>query len=153
MITFNEEPIADLILTELWPLLVDHREELTTNKALMVLDPDVERYRAAEEAGMGLSIVARDGHQIVGYSINFIAPHIHYKQVLMVCNDALWTSHSHRAQIGSQLMDETKAAGRRRGAMLMAWHAKPNTTLDRVLRVQVRRERMRIQDTIYTEEL
>lgn len=153
MITFTEQPIADIIETELWPLLVEHREELTTNKALMKLNPDVERYRTAEASGYGLSIVARDGTQIVGYSINFIAPHIHYKDVLMVYNDALFTVHSHRAQVGQQLMDETCAAGRRRGAQLMAWHAKPDTTLDRILKLQVRRKRMRIQDIVYTQEL
>lgn len=153
MITFTEQPIADIIETELWPLLVDHREELTTNKQLMTLNPDVERYRNAEAEGFGLTIVARDGEQIVGYSINFIAPHIHYKDVLMVYNDALWTSHSHRARIGAQLMAETKVAGKRRGAAIMAWHAKPGTTLDRILQIEVRRKHARVQDTIYTEEL
>lgn len=153
MITFTEQPIADIIETELWPLLVDHREELTTNKVLMKLNPDVARYREAEAAGWGLTIVARDGERIVGYSINFVAPHIHYKDVLMVYNDALWTAHSHRALIGAQLMDETKIAGRARGARLMAWHAKPDTTLDRVLKIRVRRKRARVQDIVYTEEL
>jgi len=153
MITFTEQPIADIIETELWPLLVDHREELTTNKALMKLNPDVERYRNAEAEGFGVTIVARDGDQIVGYSINFVAPHIHYRDVLMVYNDALWTSHSHRALIGAQLMDATREAGKRRGAQLMAWHAKPDTTLDRIMRIEVRRKRARVQDTVYTEEL
>lgn len=153
MITFTEQPIADIIETELWPLLVEHREELTTNKALMKLAPDVERYREAERIGCGLSIVARDNDQIVGYSINLLAPHMHYRDVLMVYNDALWTSHSHRALVGAPLMDETRAAGRRHGAHIMAWHAKPDTTLDRVLRVQVRRKRARVQDIVYTEEL
>lgn len=153
MITFTEQPVADIIETELWPLLVEHREELTTNKVLMQLAPDVERYRNAEADGFCMSVVARDGVQIVGYSVNFIAPHIHYRHVLMVYNDALWTARSHRAQIGAQLMDETRAAGLRRGAHLMAWHAKPGTTLDRIMRVGVRRGRLRVQDTVYTEEL
>lgn len=153
MITLTEQPIADIIETELWPLLVEHREELTTNKALMRLNPDVDRYRHAEASGFGMTIVARDGDQIVGYSINFVAPHIHYKDVLMVYNDALWTTHSHRALVGAQLMAETKAAGKRRGASLMAWHAKPNTTLDRILRIAVRRKSARVQDVVYTEEL
>ena len=119
----------------------------------MKLNPDVERYRNAEAEGFGLTIVARDGDQIVGYAINFIAPHIHYRDVLMVYNDALWTAHSHRAQVGAQLMAETRAAGKRRGAQLMAWHAKPGTTLDRVLQIAVRRKRARVQDIVYTEEL
>lgn len=153
MITYREQPIADIIETELWPLLVDHREELTTNKALMKLNPDVERYRHAEETGYGLSIVARDGVQIVGYSINFIAPNIHYKDVLMVYNDALWTEPAYRAQIGADLMTETETAARAHGAQLMAWHAKPGTTLDRILQIEVRRKRARVQDIVYTREL
>lgn len=153
MITFTEQPIADIIESELWPLLVEHREELTTNKVLMRLNPDVERYREAERAGFGLSIVARDGERIVGYSINFVAPHIHYKDVLIVYNDALWTTHSHRATVGAQLMAETEAASLRRGARLMAWHAKPGTTLDRIMQIEVRRKRARVQDIVYTKEL
>lgn len=152
-ITFTEQPIAEIIETELWPLLVEHREELTTNKALMKLAPDVDSYRAAELDGRGLSIVARDGEQIVGYSINFIAPHLHYREVLVVFNDALWTSHTYRALVGAALMDATRQAGRLRGAHLVAWHAKPHTTLDRLMKLQVRRQRARVQDTVYTEEL
>lgn len=153
MITFTEQPIADIIETELWPLLVEHREELTTNKVLMRLNPDVERYREAERAGFGLSIVAREDEQIVGYSINFIAPHIHYRDVLMVYNDALWTTHAYRSTVGAQLMKATREAGARHGARLMAWHAKPGTTLDRIMQIEVRRERARVQDIVYTEEL
>lgn len=153
MLTLTEQPIAEIIETELWPLLVEHREELTTNKVLMKLAPDVDRYRAAERDGYGLSIVARDAGEVVGYSINFIAPHIHYRDVLVVFNDALWTSHSHRALAGAALMDATRQAGRARGANLMAWHAKPDTTLDRLMKIKVRRKRARIQDIVYSEEL
>lgn len=153
MITFTEQAVADIIETELWPLLVEHREALTTNKALMKLAPDVDRYRAIEEAGQGVSVVARDGDRVVGYSVNFVAPHLHYCEVVVGVNDVLWTSPDYRARIGAQLMDETKAACRRRGARLLCWHAKPDTTLDRLMRIAVRRQRARVQDTIYTEEL
>lgn len=152
-LTYTDQPISHLIEGELWPLLVQHREELTTNKALMKLNPDVACYRAMEEAGTCFSIVVRDGEQIVGYSINIIAPHLHYRDVLMVYTDALWTTHEHRSRIGVPLMDATRAASRARGAHLLAWHAKPDTPLDRVMRIQVRRGRARVQDTVYTEEL
>lgn len=152
-VTFAEEPIADIIETEMWPLLVEHREELTTNKALMVLKPDVERYRAMEAQGACFTVMARDEGRIVGYAINLISPNIHYRDVLTVYNDALWTLPSHRCAIGAPLMDAARAASRARGAHVLLWHAKPDTILDRVMRIQVRRKRAKVQDVVYSETL
>ena len=43
-----------------------HWEELTTHKDLMVLKPDVDRYREAERAGMMEIIAAFHGLFLVG---------------------------------------------------------------------------------------
>jgi len=148
-LTITQEPIAHMLDSELRPLLVDHREELTTNKALMQLAPDVERYAALEAAGVVLALVARDGDLIVGYSINFVAQHLHYASVRMCTNDVLFVAKSHRATLGLRLIHATEEAARERGAQVMAWHAKPDTHLEAILR----RRECRVQDIVFTKEL
>jgi GNAT superfamily N-acetyltransferase len=148
-ITIDEEPIAEILEGELWPLLVDHREELTTNKALMELAPDVERYRDAESKGALLGLVARDDGRPVGYSINFVSPHLHYMRMCMAMNDVLFVAKTHRASLGIRLLNATEEAARKRGAHLMAWHAKPGTPLESILH----RRGCRVQDVVFTKEL
>jgi GNAT superfamily N-acetyltransferase len=147
--TIAEEPIAEIIEGELWPLLVEHREELTTNKALMELAPDVARYAEAEAAGALLGIVARIDGQVVGYSVNFVAPNLHYMRVRMAVNDVFFVDKAHRGVLGLRLMRATREAAKARGAHLMAWHAKPGTPLESILR----RQGCRVQDIVFTEEL
>jgi hypothetical protein len=144
----TEEPIAGK-LDELWPLLVDHREELTTNKALMELAPDWPRYIAMEEAGLLFSLVAREGPEIVGYSVNFIGQHLHYSRLRFASNDVLFVSKKHRASIGLRLIKATRQAAAAHGAKVMHWHAKPGTPLEAILR----RQSCRVQDIMFTEEL
>lgn len=148
-LTIAEEPIAEIIESELWPLLVQHREELTTNKALMELAPDVARYRDAENAGALLALIAREDGRIVGYSGNFVLPHIHYMRLRMCANDVLFVDQAHRASLGLRLIHATEQAARARGAQLMAWHAKPGTPLENILR----RRGCRVQDIVFTKEL
>lgn len=148
-LTITEEPVADIIESELWPLLVEHREELTTNKALMELAPDVARYRQAEAAGAVLALIAREGGRIVGYSVNFVSPHIHYMRMTICANDVLFVDRDHRARLGLRLLRATEEAAKARGCDLMCWHAKPDTHLDAILR----RREYRVQDVIYTRPL
>lgn len=145
----TEEPIAGMLEHELWPLLVDHREELTTNKALMELAPDVARYQQAEQQGALASLVARVGSQIVGYSINFVGQHLHYSHLRYMHNDVLFVSKSHRASTGLRLLRATREMAKAHGARIMTWHAKPGTPLESILR----RQRCRVQDIVFTEEL
>lgn len=153
-LTITREDVAELIPTELWPLLVDHREEVTTNKEIMVLAPDMARYRAAQMAGALLGLVARDNGRAVGYSINFLAPALHYMRTAMCHNDVLFVAKSHRATLGLRLMKATEQVARRLvpddTPLLMCWHAKPDTSLDKILR---RRPGYRVQDIIHTKEI
>lgn len=145
----TEEPIAGMLEHELWPLLQDHREELTTDKALMELAPDVERYQQAEEIGALFSLVARVGPQIVGYSINFVGPHLHYSKLRYAHNDVLFVSKTHRSTVGVRLLTATRRAAKAHGAQIMTWHAKPGTPLEKILR----RQQCRLQDLLFTERL
>lgn len=150
-LTIDQEPIADIIESELWPLLVEHREELTTNKALMKLAPDTARYRDLEAAGSLCGLVVRDeARAVAGYSVNFIAPHLHYSECVAAHNDVLFLRRDHRqGTLGLRLLRATEDACRAHGAALICWHAKPGTSLEQILR----RRAYRVQDVIFSKEL
>lgn len=100
----------------------------------MVLKPDTERYRHAESSGLMFTLFAYDGDQIVGYSANFVTPHLHYSDLTMCMNDVLYIAKSHRGgRTGLQLIRETERVAKERGAQLMMWHAKQGTALETLL--------------------
>lgn len=133
------------------PLLEQHVEELTTRKDLMVLDPDWAKYQALEAAGIVLALFAWAGDELIGYSVTFIGPHLHYKQLRYAHNDVLFLAQNYRGapRVGMQLIAETERLAKERGARLMTWHAKQGTALDSLLR----REGYAVQDILYTREL
>lgn len=135
---------------ELQPLWEEHREELTTNKELMQLKPDMPKYQALHESGQLFSFVLKKNGEVVGYSINFLLHNMHYADVLMMQNDLLFLSKDHRTgRAGLILMETTLELARQLGAHMMVWHAKPDTALDKILK----RRNVKVQDIVYTQEL
>lgn len=134
----------------LMPLLQAHRDELATAKHLMEVAPHLDAYRALEQSGALLALVAYREVEIVGYSINFIGPHMHYSGLRYVQNDALYVKPQHRGGwLGLRLMRETERLAKEQGARLMMWHAKPGTTLEKMMR----RLDYGIQDIVYSKEI
>ena len=132
-----------------WHLLVQHRDELTTNKELMVLAPDWPRYKAMEDAGMLVTLFVYFNDEIVGYSCNIVGANLHYAGLRYAHNDVLYTAPEHRGRVGMRLIHETERVVAEEGAKLMLWHAKPDTALDVILP----RLGYRLQDKMYTKEL
>lgn len=121
---------ATQYIADAWPLLADHREELATNKELMVLKPDMPVYVNLEDNDALLSLGAFDGDRIVGYSVNIIARNLHYADVLMCQNDVLYLDPEYRTgPNGLRLIRQTERLAKERGCHLMLWHAKPGTNL------------------------
>lgn len=144
------ESFETLPAAEIWPLLEDHREELTTNKALMVLAPDMERYILCERMGAFFALMARDNGVLVGYSGNFIAQNLHYKGFRYANNDVLFLAKTHRkGSLGLRMIRETEKEAQRRGAQMMVWHAKPKTSLDAIMP----KLSYRVQDVMYSKTL
>lgn len=128
----------------------EHYEELATNKTLMVLAPDVEQYRRYEQAGMLFAVLAYEGEQIVGYSVNVLGKNLHYSALLVAENDVLFVGKAHRAgRVGMRLIEMTKALAAKRGAGMMLWHAKEGTPLAGILP----RLGCKVQDIIYSTPL
>jgi predicted GNAT superfamily acetyltransferase len=132
---------------QMYDLLHEHWIELATDKNLMALAPDWERYAALEELGKLFVIYAYKGDKLIGYSANIVDTHIHYSDLTVCSNDVLFIEKSERGGIGRELMAATREVGKERGAQLMLWHAKPGTALDHVLSA------VPVQDIIHSERL
>lgn len=131
-------------------LMREHWLELAKNKVLMVLKPDAARYRAMEQAGLILALGAFDGDVLVGYSVGFIGPHLHYADLVVVQNDVLFIAKSHRlGRTGYRLIQATEQLAKSRGAQMLVWHAKEDTPLDSLLP----RLGYGVQDILYSKEL
>lgn len=128
----------------------EHWDEIAKNKHLMVLDPDVEQYHMLEQAGRLFAVLAYDGDEMIGYSVNILSVNLHYSSLLMAHNDVLFVKPTHRAgRLFMRMRDATIAEARRRGARLMLWHAKEGTPLAAILP----RMGCSVQDIILSEEL
>ena len=111
--------------------------------------PDVPRFEMLEQAGVLLMLGVFVHGELVGYSINIFARHLHYEFMLMQ-NDALFLLPEHRqGRVGLRLLRETERLARERGAVYMVWHAKPNTALDAMLP----KMGYGVQDILYSKEL
>lgn len=133
-------------------LLREHWEEVAKLKHLFVLNPDWQAYEEFESSGLLLALAAWEGDKLVGYSANVIHKNRHYRDVAMCQNDVLFVASSHRGtSTGIRLMRETERMAKERGAQVVLWHAKPNSTLDRMLGREG--SAYHVQDIIYAREV
>ena len=131
-------------------LLTKHWEESARNKELMKLSPDYNMYNMLEANGTLVCLGAYIDKLLVGYSVNMIKPHLHYSTLICGYNDLLFVDDDHRgSSLGLKLIKETKKELEKRGAKLMLWHAKENTTLA----ILLPKLGCKIQEIIYSEEL
>lgn len=130
-------------------LLQDHWGEVARNKDLMELAPDWARYEALDDAGVLLFLTARKEGRLVGYSCNIVGTHLHYRHLTVASNDVLYLAPGARGTLGLRLIRRTEEEAERAGAKLMLWHAKPDSTLDRLLQAKG----YGVQDIIYTRPL
>ena len=145
-----EEFQATKFKKELEFLFIDHREELTTNKDLMVLNIDWPKYEILEQNGNLLSLVAHTGREIVGYSVNIVTNNLHYSDVIVCQNDVLYLTPKFRTGYnGIKPIKETERLAKLRGCHLVLWHSKQDTNLEKLLP----RLKYRTQDIIFSKEL
>lgn len=144
------EVTIDDVFIAITPLFVEHREETTTNKELMQLKPDMERYRLLEVKNILLVLAAYLEGKLVGYSVTFIDSHLHYADLVCANNDLIFVQKEYRnTKIGLNLIQETERIAKERGAKFMLWHAKEDTALSNLLP----RMGCSVQDIVYSKEL
>lgn len=131
-------------------LFKEHWDEVAKNKSLMVLKPDRERYLGLEASGNLVTLFAYHGDEIVGYSCNIVSTHLHYSDLLCGYNDVLFIREDHRnSPLGLRLIKRTELELKNRGVKLILWHAKQNSTLDKILP----RLKCDVQEIIYSKVL
>lgn len=145
-----KEVTLDEILPQVFQLLIEHREESTTHKHLMILNPNWEKYQQMERSGLLLILAAFDGDKAVGYSLNIVTKHLHYKDLVYSNNDVLFVSKDYRGtKAGIKLILEAEKACKAKGSKFHILHAKQDTALDKLLP----RVGYTVQDIIYSKEL
>lgn len=145
-----KEVSIDEIFDNIQDLFIEHREEVTTHKHIMILNPDMDKYRKMEEQGVLLILAAYVENKVVGYSVSFVCPHIHYADLIHAMNDLLFVKKEYRnSMIGFKLIKETERKAKGRGARFMLWHAKENTSLA----VMLPGMGCGIQDIVFSKEL
>lgn len=137
-------------ISQLSSLLDEHWLELAKNKNLMILSPDLERYRALEDSGKLFAIAAYLDGEVVGYSVNFLTPHMHYSGLFCCYNDLLFVTKKYRNNsIGGRVIAVTEKMAKERGAQVMFWHAKENTPLSELLPYRG----CKLQELVFSKEL
>lgn len=122
------ERYADVI-GEIKPLLEAHWREIASFQDAIPLDPNFDAYERMEAAGTLVILAARRDGALVGYSIFFLLPHVHYQTSLFAMNDILYLAPDERANgTGVRLIKQSERVMREHGARLISWHIKP--TLD-----------------------
>jgi len=115
------------------PLLEAHYQELG-NTQRYELAPNYNQYHYIADAGNLIMLLAFDEDVCVGYSVNFLSPHVHYMRQRVCSNDVLFVAKDYReGSIGGRLMARTAKEAKAAGATVLHWHAKPNTALFTIL--------------------
>lgn len=93
-----------------------HWQEIALDKAKVPLNPDVDTFRALEDAGLLLIVTARDGEKMVGYHVSIVRPHLHYKQSLTAYADMYFIHPDYRqGMTGVRLFKYLEGVLRERG--------------------------------------
>lgn len=131
------------IATETWSeaqpdievLCVRHWEEIAHNKSLIPLDPDWEKYKQLEAAGMLSVTTARDDvGALVGYQVYLITPHLHYRSSMTAMSDILYLAPEHRqGRLGINLMKHAEQELRNRNVQRVMQNVKLSNDWGRIL--------------------
>lgn len=94
MVTYQRESVAGTF-DEMMPLLIEHWKEVAHYQDIE-LEPDIENYIRLEEAGMIKVFTCRLDKLLIGYSVYFVRPNMHYRNSLQAVQDILFISKEHR---------------------------------------------------------
>jgi GNAT superfamily N-acetyltransferase len=115
MLTAQVESLTEQ-LAELKPILPIHWEELALDKDKVPLDPQYGVYLARDAQGEVLFVTLRDGGELMGYFIGFVAPGLHYRTCLTLTMDIFYVVPEHRGKHGGvALFEAVKKEAKRRG--------------------------------------
>jgi len=123
-IQFSEEKIKDTI-EELKPLLEAHYKEVHLFPDKIPFNPDYDTYLAMEEAGVINLITVRDEGKLIGYTVAFLYPNLHYQDHVYAVNDIIYLDPLYRKEGHvDTLLRYAENVYKRLGASVMTLHMK-----------------------------
>ena len=125
MISIQRENI-DQCIKDIGPLLEKHWLEVALHHDDIKLEPDIERYARIEELGKLVIVTARDGANLIGYSIFLLQNHIHYASLLYAANDVIFLDSAYRkgTTAGIRLIKTSESILQAMGCKKIVWHIK-----------------------------
>jgi len=78
------------------PLFRAHWEEIARHREQVPLDPDWQRYQALEDGGVLFAVTMRRAWRLVGYLTYLVAPHLHYRSLVVGAQDMIYVAPEHR---------------------------------------------------------
>lgn len=125
MITFQKEPMFPFV-HEAMALFKEHYEEIAERTDVIELDPDLDRYKALENAKILEVHTARDGDKLVGYSVWMVVNHLHYKKSVTASSDILYIHPEYRkGLLGYKFLKWTIEEIKTRSPQRILFHMKP----------------------------
>ena len=125
MITFQKESLG-VFLSESMEMLKEHYKEIAEGQDVIEFDPDLDRYYEMEKRGILDVHTARDEGKLVGYSLWFTAPHLHYKKSLTSHSDLLYVTPEYRkGMFGARFIKWTTDEIKKRNPQRILFHVKP----------------------------
>lgn len=94
-VTYREENFRD-VYEDFAELFKKHWEEIANNKNEIKLSVDYDGYIQLDKLGKLHLVTARDDGKLIGYTMNFVIRHFHYKDNLFGINDILFVSPEYR---------------------------------------------------------
>jgi GNAT superfamily N-acetyltransferase len=133
MFTAAPERLADILDSEIKPLLPMHWEALALNRDRVPLDPQYDIYLRREQIGEVCCVVLRHNGRLVGYWITFVAPGLHYRTCLNGTMDILFIHPDHRRGPAALVLGRTvERELRRRGVQWWAAGEKLHAPIGRL---------------------
>lgn len=94
-VEFHVEPFSRW-RHEAEPLFRAHWEEIARHREQVALDPDWARYQALEDASTLLAVTMRQAWKLAGYATFLVAPHLHYRQIVVGSQDMIYVAPEFR---------------------------------------------------------
>lgn len=130
-------------------LFAAHAAEIEPENAER-LNPDWDSYQEHETNGNLLVVAAWDGRDLVGYICALIYQSLHYREEIHCQVDVFYVDpQARRQRAGLRLLNKMRGEAHARGACMLRLHAKPDTQLDRMLRLL----NFQVEESLFTEDL
>ncbi len=124
-VTFQAEPI-DKAIDDATALISEHWVECACWKDKVKLNPDKDRFIAAEALGIAKAYTMRDDEgRLIGYAGVLVNAHLHYKEDVFAMVDVLYLDPHYRAGLSAyKFMRWVEARVKELGASVMTYHIK-----------------------------